>query len=113
MSHSQTDRPTTFLPPDDVPTFGRPRRGGVGFTIPTGSGFLSHLMGGVRIMFLGALFKIIVPLGTIAVLFFFWPQIIGIVTGGGGTGLDRMTIVRWSWAMLKSSVIGVAGVFYV
>ena len=113
MSHQNLERPTTFLPPDNGPSFGRPGRMEPGFTMPTGSGFISRIiMGGVRIVFMGALFKLIVPLGTMAVLFFFWPQILGMVTGGdggSGMGLDGMTIVKWSLSMLKSSLIGMVG----
>lgn len=112
MSRNQSDKPTTFLPPDDVPSFGR--RGGGGMTMPMGTGLVTRLvMGGFRIMFLGVFLKIIVLLGTMAMLFMFLPQIVGMVMGDDGlleasSGFDRMTIVRWSWAMLKSSVIGLA-----
>ena len=56
MSRTQSDRPTTILPPDDVVNFGRRRRGGgsVGMSMPAGTGLVTRLvMGGFRIMFLG------------------------------------------------------------
>lgn len=103
-----------ILPSNDVTSFGaRRHRGGRVRGLFIESSFLQRLiMRGIRILFLGLLFKLILPLAIMVALFFFGPQILGMVTGGEDTGTawSDMAIVRWSLSNLKSYLIGMTGV---
>ncbi|TWU59592.1 hypothetical protein [Crateriforma conspicua] len=110
MLRNQSDRPTTFLPPDSMPTFGSHRRGGVGSGI--GFGFLSWMPALTPGRFMWGLmaFKMIAPIATMAGLYLFWPYLLNFAVGqslGGGpvaepsSGASMGTMLEWGWGLTK------------
>ena len=99
-----------FLPPDDVPTFGRKRNRSIHLSRSddqrTG-GFVSQfLKRSLKAVLVGMVFKIILPFAVLALMALAvanWQQIAGLFIP---EQIDGQAMVDWVWGLVEKQVTG-------